>query len=216
MSLYHFSSNLLKIYSHPPRSVLNEALFVLLSFTFFFLYKNKAPFTSIDLKDSNLFWSLCKVQLKVPVVVRLEGTNVDQGKRILKVYNWSWIWRARTIPLLLWWNNSTLSLLLWNNIFEYKCAGEWDGINHSRRSGWCGWEGREGIMLGVLLIVAFLFLINLLFAVYLVQCETENCFKDLNRICDWDKLLNKGVKWAGALFLYLIYIPSILSLITLS
>ncbi|KAJ8558169.1 hypothetical protein K7X08_004935 [Anisodus acutangulus] len=25
-----------------------------------------------------------KVQLKVPVVVRLEGTNVDQGKRILK------------------------------------------------------------------------------------------------------------------------------------
>lgn len=26
-----------------------------------------------------------KVQLKVPVVVRLEGTNVDQGKSILKV-----------------------------------------------------------------------------------------------------------------------------------
>lgn len=26
-----------------------------------------------------------KVQLEVPVVVRLEGTNVDQGKRILKV-----------------------------------------------------------------------------------------------------------------------------------
>lgn len=26
-----------------------------------------------------------KVSLKVPVVVRLEGTNVDQGKRILKV-----------------------------------------------------------------------------------------------------------------------------------
>lgn len=26
-----------------------------------------------------------KVALKVPVVVRLEGTNVDQGKRILKV-----------------------------------------------------------------------------------------------------------------------------------
>lgn len=26
-----------------------------------------------------------KVQLKVPVVVRLEGTNVEQGKRILKV-----------------------------------------------------------------------------------------------------------------------------------
>lgn len=25
-----------------------------------------------------------KVQLKVPVVVRLEGTNVDQGKSILK------------------------------------------------------------------------------------------------------------------------------------
>lgn len=28
---------------------------------------------------------LLKVQLKVPVVVRLEGTNVDQGRRILKV-----------------------------------------------------------------------------------------------------------------------------------
>jgi hypothetical protein len=28
---------------------------------------------------------LCQVDLKVPVVVRLEGTNVDQGKRILKV-----------------------------------------------------------------------------------------------------------------------------------
>ena len=27
----------------------------------------------------------CQVDLKVPVVVRLEGTNVDQGKRILKV-----------------------------------------------------------------------------------------------------------------------------------
>lgn len=26
-----------------------------------------------------------KVSLKVPVIVRLEGTNVDQGKRILKV-----------------------------------------------------------------------------------------------------------------------------------
>jgi len=26
-----------------------------------------------------------KVALKVPVVVRLEGTNVDHGKRILKV-----------------------------------------------------------------------------------------------------------------------------------
>lgn len=26
-----------------------------------------------------------KVALKVPVIVRLEGTNVDQGKRILKV-----------------------------------------------------------------------------------------------------------------------------------
>lgn len=26
-----------------------------------------------------------QVDLKVPVVVRLEGTNVDQGKRILKV-----------------------------------------------------------------------------------------------------------------------------------
>jgi hypothetical protein len=29
--------------------------------------------------------NFCKVSLKVPVVVRLEGTNVDQGKRILKV-----------------------------------------------------------------------------------------------------------------------------------
>lgn len=28
---------------------------------------------------------LIQVSLKVPVVVRLEGTNVDQGKRILKV-----------------------------------------------------------------------------------------------------------------------------------
>ncbi|KAI7993028.1 hypothetical protein LOK49_LG12G01522 [Camellia lanceoleosa] len=27
---------------------------------------------------------IVKVQLKVPVIVRLEGTNVDQGKRILK------------------------------------------------------------------------------------------------------------------------------------
>lgn len=33
----------------------------------------------------NILGLLFKVQLKVPVVVRLEGTNVDQGKRILKV-----------------------------------------------------------------------------------------------------------------------------------
>lgn len=33
--------------------------------------------------DSYVF--VVKVQLKVPVVVRLEGTNVEQGKRILKV-----------------------------------------------------------------------------------------------------------------------------------
>jgi succinyl-CoA synthetase beta subunit len=31
------------------------------------------------------FPTRCQVDLKVPVVVRLEGTNVDQGKRILKV-----------------------------------------------------------------------------------------------------------------------------------
>lgn len=33
------------------------------------------------------FYHDCQVSLKVPVVVRLEGTNVDQGKRILKVAN---------------------------------------------------------------------------------------------------------------------------------
>ena len=32
-----------------------------------------------------------KVDLKVPVVVRLEGTNVDQGKRILKVNLPLWV-----------------------------------------------------------------------------------------------------------------------------
>lgn len=32
----------------------------------------------------------CQVSLKVPVVVRLEGTNVDQGKRTLKVYVLTW------------------------------------------------------------------------------------------------------------------------------
>lgn len=44
------------------------------------------------MEKSNSFRS--QVALKVPVVVRLEGTNVDQGKRILKVYfhlvNFSW------------------------------------------------------------------------------------------------------------------------------
>lgn len=34
---------------------------------------------------SQHFFLNCQVDLKVPVVVRLEGTNVDQGKRILKV-----------------------------------------------------------------------------------------------------------------------------------
>lgn len=35
---------------------------------------------------ASAFFFCCQVSLKVPVVVRLEGTNVDQGKRILKVY----------------------------------------------------------------------------------------------------------------------------------
>ena len=34
---------------------------------------------------SYIFYFDYQVDLKVPVVVRLEGTNVDQGKRILKV-----------------------------------------------------------------------------------------------------------------------------------
>ena len=38
------------------------------------------------LRSLLLLFVCCQVSLKVPVVVRLEGTNVDQGKRILKVY----------------------------------------------------------------------------------------------------------------------------------
>ncbi|KAE9589919.1 putative succinate--CoA ligase (ADP-forming) [Lupinus albus] len=38
-----------------------------------------------DVIASGIVNAAKQVDLKVPVVVRLEGTNVDQGKRILKV-----------------------------------------------------------------------------------------------------------------------------------
>ena len=69
-----------------------------------------------------------QVALKVPVVVRLEGTNVDQGKRILKV-NWkfnghkfSYIWTIIDV--------FQVSLLIGNG-----AAGKWNDTNNGRRFG---------------------------------------------------------------------------------
>ncbi|CAN1292329.1 Succinate--CoA ligase [ADP-forming] subunit beta, mitochondrial [Linum perenne] len=45
---------------------------------------NIIPIMLLVIKQLNPFVFLLQVSLKVPVVVRLEGTNVDQGKRILK------------------------------------------------------------------------------------------------------------------------------------
>lgn len=54
-----------------------------------------------------------KVQLKVPVVVRLEGTNVDQGKRILKVRS-----NSDYIVCRIFKKSTTVSY------FDHKCVQE--------------------------------------------------------------------------------------------
>lgn len=59
--------------------------------------------------------------MKVPLVVRLEGTNVDQGKRILKVND----------PAK-FFINSILCLEA-TGIKELLLAGEWHDHHNSRR-----------------------------------------------------------------------------------
>ena len=86
----------------------------------------------------------CQVDLKVPVVVRLEGTNVDQGKRILKV-------RAvddsvACFLVYMFW----LCFVVWKHtcllvIFIFIFAGKWIDFDHCRRSWWCGRESCKSI-----------------------------------------------------------------------
>jgi hypothetical protein len=68
------------------------------------------------------------------VVVRLEGTNVDQGKRILKVnakFDYD-IQSCKFICLQSWMFNLNCD----GNLFcPLIYAGEWNGTNHSRRFG---------------------------------------------------------------------------------
>jgi hypothetical protein len=90
------------------------------------------------------FPTRCQVDLKVPVVVRLEGTNVDQGKRILKV-------RAvddsgACFLVYMFW----LCFVVWKHtcllvIFIFIFAGKWNDFDHCRRSWWCGRESCKSI-----------------------------------------------------------------------
>jgi len=90
------------------------------------------------------FPTRCQVDLKVPVVVRLEGTNVDQGKRILKVRavddSGAWF-----LVYMFWfcfvvWKHTCLLV-----IFIFIFAGKWNDFDHCRRSWWCGRESCKSI-----------------------------------------------------------------------
>ena len=81
-----------------------------------------------------------QVDLKVPVVVRLEGTNVDQGKRILKVsagYN--------SVVCTCWSCDSYQKHSWFIGDCNVCIAGKWNDTDHRRRSWWCGREGCKSI-----------------------------------------------------------------------
>ena len=56
-----------------------------------------------------------QVSLKVPVIVRLEGTNVDEGKRILKVIKLHWICESGS---LFYWTSSHIKSFILMNVQE--------------------------------------------------------------------------------------------------
>lgn len=77
-----------------------------------------------------------KVSLKVPVIVRLEGTNVDQGKRILKVNLklnlMSNLWTEIHNVMRIIFDKLDKSVWLFMLIIDWS-AGKRHGIDNGRR-----------------------------------------------------------------------------------
>jgi len=133
------------------------------------------------------FPTRCQVDLKVPVVVRLEGTNVDQGKRILKVraVDDSGAW----FLVYMFW----LCFVVWKHtcllvIFIFIFAGKWNDFDHCRRSWWCGRESCKSI--------------RQITIVYQSEVSFFHWYKmssALLRISDWGRSRELQTFWSGVI-----------------